>query len=139
MGNADHLFTHKLDYRIGLAVVTALAPVLAFLAVYAPAAGQGFVRDDYAWILQSRIGSLADLVRVLTSDIGFYRPVVGLTFAFNYWLSGSSPAGYGLTNVALALGCAGAIAWLARSLGLPRGAAALAGIVEKKLEKFSGE
>jgi hypothetical protein len=127
MGNTDHLFTNKLDYRTWLAVVTGVAPVLAFLTVYAPAAGHGFVRDDYAWILQSRVASPADFVRVLTSDIGFYRPVVGLTFSLNYWLFGSSPAGYGLTNVALALGCAGAIAWLARSVGLPRGAAVLAG------------
>jgi hypothetical protein len=126
MGNADQQVTLSLDYKNWLAAVTAVAPVLAFLAVYAPAAGLGFVRDDYPWILQSRIGSAGDLLRVLSTDIGFYRPVVGLTFALNHWLFGSAPAGYGLTNVALALGCAGGIAWVARTLGLPLGAAILA-------------
>jgi hypothetical protein len=125
MGIPEQQVTHSLDSRAGLAVV--VVPVLAFVAIYAPAAGHGFVRDDYSWILQSRIASFSDLLRVLASDIGFYRPVVGLTFAVNDWLFGASPIGYGLTNVALALGCAGSVAWLGRALGLPRGAGLLAG------------
>jgi hypothetical protein len=127
MGNADQQVTLSLDYKNWLPAVTAVAPILAFLAVYAPVAGLGFVRDDYPWILQSRIGSAGDLLRVLSTDIGFYRPVVGLTFAFNHWLFGSASTGYGLTNVALALGCAGGVAWVARALSLPLGAAILAG------------
>ena len=127
MGIPKQQVTHSLDSPAALAVVAAIVPVVAFLAVYAPAAGHGFVRDDYAWILHSRVASLSDLLRVLASDIGFYRPVVGLTFAVNGWLFGASPLGYGLTNVAFALGCAGAVAWLGRALGLPRGASLLAG------------
>jgi hypothetical protein len=127
MGIEEQQVTHSLDSRAGLAVIAAIVPVLTFLAIYAPAAGHGFVRDDYSWILQSRIASLSDLLRVLSSDVGFYRPVVGLTFAVNGWLFGASPIGYGLTNVALALGCAGAVAWLGRALGLPRGAGLVAG------------
>jgi hypothetical protein len=127
MGIPKQQVTHSLDSQAGLAVVAAIAPVVAFLAIYAPAAGHGFVRDDYSWILQSRVASLSDLLRVLASDIGFYRPVVGLTFTVNDWLFGASPMGYGLTNVAFALGCAGAVAWLGRAMGLPRGASLFAG------------
>ena len=103
-----------------------LLPALLFLAVYLPAAGQGFVRDDFAWILHSRLNGPADLIRLFGTDLGFYRPVVGLTFAINAWISGSAAGGYGFTNVLLALACAGSIFWLARSLALPSGGAALA-------------
>ena len=65
MGIPTHKSPHSLDSRAGLAV--AIVPVLAFLAIYAPAAGHGFVRDDYSWILQSRVACFADLLRVLLS------------------------------------------------------------------------
>ncbi len=103
-----------------------VAPFLLFLAVYVPTAGHGFIRDDYAWILQSRVVHAGDLVRVLHSDNGFYRPLVALTFTIDEWLFDLHPLPYGLTNVLLALLCAAVIARLARALRLPSGAAVLA-------------
>jgi hypothetical protein len=112
-----------------LAGVAALLPIGLFLAVYGIHAGHGFVQDDYTWVLHSRSRSLADLVRLFARDNGFYRPVVSLSFAVNEWLFGAAPRGYGLTNIALALACAGTIAGLVRAFALPRGAAWLAGLL----------
>jgi hypothetical protein len=127
MGRKYQQVTYQLDSRTGLLACLAAAPVLVFLAVYLPPAGQGFVRDDFAWILHSRLNGPYDLIRLFGTDLGFYRPFVGLTFALDGWLSGSAAGGYGVTNVLLALACAGALGWLARSAGLPAGGAALAG------------
>lgn len=104
-----------------------LAPIALFLAVYLPTAGHGFIRDDYRWVLSSRVRSVSDFADLLHRDDGFYRPVVALTFTVNEWLFGIDPLGYGLTNVALALVCFWAIVSLAGALGLPRGASWLAG------------
>jgi hypothetical protein len=112
-----------------LARVAAALPIGLFLVVYGIHAGHGFVQDDYTWVLHSRSRSLADLARLFVRDNGFYRPVVSMSFAANEWLFGAAPLGYGLTNVALALGCAGAIWRLARAFELPRGAAWLAGLL----------
>ena len=102
------------------------APFALFLGVYLVGARHGFMLDDFAWILQSRVRSLADVFALFGRDSGFYRPAVALTFAINEWIFGMRPFGYGATNVALALACAAAIGWLARSLDLSRGAAVLA-------------
>jgi len=110
-----------------LARVAALVPIGLFLVIYGIHAGHGFVQDDYTWVLHSRSRSLADLAQLFVRDNGFYRPVVSMSFAVNEWLFGAAPRGYGLTNVALALACAGAILGLARAFELPRGAAWLAG------------
>ena len=127
MGKEYQQVTQQADSGWRLGTTAALAPVLLFLVVYLPAAGHGFVRDDYAWILQSRVTNPVELVGLLGRDIGFYRPMVGLTFALNEWFFGADSWGYGLTNVVLALGCAVAIGSLALAFGLPRGSALLAG------------
>ena len=107
-----------------LKVAAAGVPFAVFLGVYLVAAGHGLMLDDYAWILQSRVRSAADIFGLFTQDNGFYRPVVALTFAVNEALFGTWPLGYGVTNVMLALGCAASIAALGRSLGLTRGGSA---------------
>jgi hypothetical protein len=100
-----------------------VAPFAVFLAVYLPAAGHGFIKDDFLWVLQSRVRSLGDFFHLFRQDNGFYRPIVSMTFAVDEWLFGAHPLGYGVTNVLLALACCGAIVSLARGVGLPRGAA----------------
>jgi hypothetical protein len=110
-----------------LARIALAAPLVLFLGVYLPTTGHGFIKDDYRWILESRVGSLDDLVRLFRSDNGFYRPIVALSFAVDEWLFGTEPLGYGLTNVLLALACAAAILSLLRALGLPAAAASVGG------------
>jgi hypothetical protein len=107
-----------------LIVLAACMPFAVFVGVYLVLARHGLMLDDYAWILHSRVHSAADVFRLFTEDNGFYRPMVALTFAANEAMFGASPLGYGVTNVALALGCAAAIVALGRSLGLTGGASA---------------
>jgi hypothetical protein len=100
--------------------------VVVFLAVYLPAAGRGFVKDDFSWIAGSSIHSPVDAARVVTRSDGFYRPVVGLSFALDEWIGGRSPRIFGWTNVALALLAAAGLAAAATGAGLSRGAAIFA-------------
>ena len=64
MGKKYQQVTPEVDSRWRLGTTATLATLVLFLAVYLPLAGQGFVRDDYAWILQSRVTSPDDLVRI---------------------------------------------------------------------------
>ena len=48
----------------------------AFLAIYLPDLGHGFLKDDFAWILSSRLERSGDLIALFTSNVGFYRPLV---------------------------------------------------------------
>ena len=113
--------------RFGLLQKTAgMVPLLVFLAVYVPAAGHGFLSDDFRWILNSHIGSLSDVWRLFHITDGFYRPLVSLTFGLDRLLFGIDPRPYGWTNVALTLTTALLIRQLTISLGLARGAATLA-------------
>jgi hypothetical protein len=100
--------------------VAVLLTVVA--AIYGPDIGRGFVKDDFRWILASRVRSAGDLTRLFVDTTGFYRPLVSLSFAANERLGGASPKGYGVTNLALALATAVAIACLARALQVPMGA-----------------
>src|SRR4030095_9760291 len=71
----------------------------AFLTIYLPAVGHGCVKDVCCWILSSRSERLSDLIALFTSNVGFYRPLVALTFAADYGIWGMRPFGYGLTNL----------------------------------------
>jgi hypothetical protein len=102
------------------------APLVVFLAVYVPAAGHGFISDDFVWILHNRVRSGSDVWRILSTDNGFYRPTVALTFAINELAFDLEPKAYGLVNVGLALLCAVAVFELTRAANVPRGAAAFA-------------
>ena len=102
--------------------VHAVALAIIVAAVYGPDVGRGFSKDDFRWIVASRVRSAGDLKRLFVDTTGFYRPMVSLSFAANERLGGANPMGYGLTNLALALATAVAIAFLARGLQLPMGA-----------------
>jgi hypothetical protein len=99
---------------------------LVFLVSHGTDVGKGFVKEDAAWVMQSRVDTVHDLSRVVTRTGGFFRPVVALSFAINYWMFGGDPLGYGWTNLLLAAATGLGIYMLARSLGLPRGSALLA-------------
>lgn len=101
-------------------------PFAVFLTIYGAAVGHGFVADDFGWILDSRAHSVQDLGGLFFKSSGFYRPVVGLTFAADYAAFGTQPLGYGLTNILLACICATLLFLVGRELGLPDGAALFA-------------
>ena len=95
-----------------------LAAVL--LAIYLPDLGQGFIKDDFAWIRSSRIAGPADALHQFTAPAsGFFRPVVALSFGLNTQVFGLHAFGYGLTNLALLALCAAGVWRLAAALGLP--------------------
>jgi hypothetical protein len=111
--------------RVLVAAASAV-PFIVFLAVYLPAAGHGFISDDFGWLMHNRIGTLSDLWRIVRSDNGFYRPVVALSFAANQLAFGLNARAYGMTNVMLAALCGASVYVLCRALQLPRGAATFA-------------
>jgi hypothetical protein len=113
--------------RVQLLVKAACTlPTLVFLAVYVPLAGHGFLSDDFRWVLNSQIESVADVIRLFRITDGFYRPLVSLTFGLDRLVFGLNPRPYGWTNVGLVLGAALLIRQLAIALGLSKGAGTLA-------------
>lgn len=102
-----------------------VVPFLVFAGVYAVAIGHGFISDDFIWILDSRVRHLQDFAALFLKTTGFYRPVVGLTFALDYAIFGTHPVGYALTNLLLASCCALLLVQVGRELGLPAAAAVL--------------
>ena len=97
-----------------------------FLLTYLPGLGRGFIKDDFAWIASNQVTSAGELAELFTSTADFYRPVVRLSFAADWWLFGIEPLAYGLTNLAILAAGALALRTLALALGMPRGAALLA-------------
>lgn len=93
------------------------------LLAYGFDVGAGFIKEDATWIMRSRVDAVPDLVRLGTETGGFFRPVVGLSFAVNHWVAGGRPAGYGWINLLLALAAAAAAYRFGRAVGLGRGAA----------------
>jgi hypothetical protein len=106
-----------------------ICAVALFAAVYGTVCGRGFISDDYAWIRHGRVDGLDDLAHIFGSSVGFYRPLVSLSFGLNYQLFGLSAFGYGLMNLALALACAVGVIALARELKLPARAAVTAAVL----------
>src|SRR6266850_3560981 len=106
--------------------LAAIALFAIFSIIYLPALGRGFVKDDYRWIEESRVHAPADLGRLFTANVGFYRPLVAATFAADYALWGLNPRGYAATNVILLLADAVLLFLLVRRFSLPPPAALLA-------------
>jgi len=63
------------------------------------------------------------VIDMFSRNTGFYRPIAALTFAADSAAFGNRPLVYGLTNLALAIGCGGRLFALLRELKLPREAA----------------
>ena len=97
--------------------------LLALLVIYLPDLGHGFIKDDFVWIEQNQARGLTDLLAPFTDAPDFYRPLVALSFAADWWLFGAEPFGYGLTNLAFLLAGTAVLWSLGAALGLSRGAA----------------
>ncbi len=108
--------------------------LLCLALAYVPDMGHGFIADDFAWIRHSDLHSFRDLWRTFVdTPMGFYRPVVSLSFFASRLLFGLEPFGYALTNLALVCAIAIAIASLARTQGFDR----VAGIFAAALWTFN--
>jgi len=104
-------------------VLAAAALLAVVLTVYLPGIGHGFIRDDFRWIREGRAGNLSEVAALFTTNAGFYRPLVAVSFAADHAVWGLEPFGYGLTNLTLLIASAALLFTLARRLGLPVAAA----------------
>lgn len=107
-------------------VLAAAALLAVLLTIYLPDIGHGFLRDDFRWIDQGRSESLSQVGALFTTNVGFYRPIVSVSFAADYALWELNAFGYALTNLLLLVACAALLAALARQLGLAFAAAVVA-------------
>jgi hypothetical protein len=94
-----------------------------FLAAYLPDLGHGFIRDDFRWVHVSRSGDFGELLALFSTNLGFYRPLVSVSFAADYAIWGLNPFGYGITNLTLCLLDSVLLFCLARRFALPATAA----------------
>ncbi|MBN2718116.1 MAG: tetratricopeptide repeat protein [Deltaproteobacteria bacterium] len=89
-----------------------LLPGIVAAAVYANTTGMDFVWDDFYLILEDHtVKSFNYLNTIFTSDFfghqewdlayGYYRPLVSLTYLFDYAIWQRDPFGYHLTNIVL--------------------------------------
>jgi hypothetical protein len=114
--------TNRKSFPLVISVLLCSALCLAYL----PDLGHGFIRDDFRWIREARVHSATDAAALLTQNVGFYRPAVSATFALNYALAGTVPFAYGATNFFLLVTGAALLFFVARRLGLPTAACAVA-------------
>ena len=98
-------------------------PALALAAAYLPHLGRGFLKDDFAWLLGSRVDGLTAVPELFARHNGFYRPLVSLSFTLSQAWFGLDPWPYGLSNLLLVAFIAWAIAALMLALGASRGVA----------------
>jgi hypothetical protein len=108
--------------------VSAIAGSLlaAFLIIYLPDLGHGFIKDDFVWVSGGRLASASGVIELFERNVGFYRPLVSATFAADYALWHLNAFGYGITNFIIFSVDAFLLFCLARTLTLPREAALLA-------------
>jgi hypothetical protein len=110
-------------------LAAALVLIAMLVAIYGPGIGRGFVKDDVVWVGANQVASWADARALLFRTDGFYRPIVAATFALDRALYGLEPFGYGVTNFALLLLGAAALAYLGVTIGLrPATAVVAAGV-----------
>ena len=98
--------------------LAALVLLAILIAIYGPGIGKGFVKDDVVWVGVNHVTSWSDVRALLFRTDGFYRPVVGATFAIDRAIYGVEPFGFGVTNLCLLFLGAAALAYLGTTLGL---------------------
>jgi hypothetical protein len=109
--------------------VVAIVLVALLAAIYAPALGHGFVKDDFRWIAAADVQSPGDVARIFSTNVGFYRPLVTTSFAIDRAMWHLDARGYALTNATLLLANAGLLFLVGRRLSLPPEAALFAAAV----------
>jgi hypothetical protein len=95
-----------------------MAALTIWLGVlYLPYVGRGFIKDDFRWITEGRVDAITDVGRILTGNLGFYRPLVTLTFALDHALYGLHAYGYAVTNFVVLIACVWSVRRFALALG----------------------
>ncbi len=127
------------SHRAKWLVVAALVGALAFL-VYSPSLAYDFVWDDRSLILRDvRIRSWAGLLEAFGTDFfrnadekvryGYYRPLITVSYAMDFWLWRTDPMGYHLTNIAAHIACCAGLLALARHLRMGLGVATVVALL----------
>ena len=98
-------------------------------AIYLPAVGHGFVKDDFVWIARSDISSWRGLAAQFDAPTGFFRPTVSLIFGLNRLGCGLDARCYGVVNFVLLIACAAGVAAFARAVLRSDGAALAASAI----------
>ena len=106
--------------------VTTILLAALFGAIYVPALGHGFVKDDFRWMTSADVRSPDDVLRIFATNDGFYRPLVTASFAMDRAIWNLDPRGYALTNLVLLIADAGLLFLFARRLRVPPAAALFA-------------
>ena len=106
--------------------LVALLVLGTFLAVYLPDSGHGFSKDDFSWIRDSTFETASGAFSLFERNVGFYRPLVAISFGADYAVWGLHPLGYGITNLLLCLADALLLFALVRRFALPAAAALMA-------------
>ena len=69
--------------------------------LYGWTCGFGFINDDFGWIAEAR-SLISSGWRSPPSSGAFLRPIIHLSFLFNYLINGTAPFGYHLLNLGVA-------------------------------------
>jgi len=112
-------------------VAAALIGVAATF-LFIPALQYDFVWDDRSLILRDvRIRSWGGVVEAFGSDFfrnsdekvryGYYRPLITVTYALDFWIWRDNPLGYHLTNILLHVACCFGVMALAKRLQIGLG------------------
>lgn len=110
----------------GRPLLASAALLVILLTIYLPDIGHGFLRDDFRWINEGRAENVSQLLDLFQTNVGFYRPLVSVSFAVDYAIWDLNAFGYAITNLLLLIADAVLVAALALRLGLPRAAAVVA-------------
>ena len=71
------------------------------LIIFSPHVGKGFITDDFIWLNSVVPDGNVDYIRPFTKTTGFFRPMVGLSFAIQFQIHGMDPMPYGFFNLFL--------------------------------------
>jgi protein O-mannosyl-transferase len=108
-------------------VLAAAMLVAVVFACYANSIGNGFVFDDEFLVpAYSRAWSFSHLVQTLLDS---YRPVRNASYAIDFFIWGSRPFGFHLTNVLIHAGNAVLVFFLIRRFAVKSGTAFLAALI----------
>jgi protein O-mannosyl-transferase len=118
MTNLDSLESRRGTWLAGRAITAAA------IAVYANSISGAFIFDDYLWIVSNpcvhQLCPLSEVIVPSFNSMASGRPVLNLTIAVNYALSGTDPRSYHIVNIGIhILGALTLFGILRRTLAMP--------------------